>query len=96
MKDPEIFPLLHQFSRVTFFTRDRDFARRHLCHTNYCLVHLVVGEDEVADFIRRVLRHPELNTRTKRMGKVIRVTSERLQIWRPHAKRREELSWSAP
>ena len=39
-----------------------------------CLVLLAVAEDDAASFIRRVLRHPALNTHGKRMGKVVRAT----------------------
>ncbi|MGH9838668.1 MAG: hypothetical protein ACREEM_07785 [Blastocatellia bacterium] len=95
MKDSEIIPLLHSLSQITFFSRDRDFYRRRFCHTNYCLAHLVIKETEIAEFILRVLRHPSLNTRAKRMGKVIRVTPERLYVWQLHALQRETLDWPA-
>lgn len=55
MKDSEIIPFLHQLSRTTFFSSDRDFSRLNLCHPNYSLVYLMVDEDETAQFIRRVL-----------------------------------------
>jgi hypothetical protein len=93
MDDKEIIPLLHRLNSATFFTRDRDFSHRYLCHANYCLVHLIVGPGEVAAFVRRVLRHPALSTRAKRMGKVIRVTHDRLQVWQLHAQEREILEW---
>ena len=32
MQDEEIIPLLHREESPTFFTRDSDFFRRHLCH----------------------------------------------------------------
>src|SRR6187551_3683689 len=67
MSDDDIIPLLHSLSRPTFFTRDRDFLQPWMCHPAYCIVHLDVGQYEAASFIRRVLRHPSLNTRAKRI-----------------------------
>ena len=93
MKDGDIIRLLHQRNRVTFFTRDDDFYTRRLCHQGYCLVYLDVDDDEVAEFVRRTLRHREFNTRAKRMGTVIRVSLERLHVWRKRAKREETVHW---
>jgi hypothetical protein len=74
MKDREIIPFLHQLKQPTFFTRDDDFYERRLCHAGYCLVYLDVRKEEVAIFVRRVLRHPAFKTKAKRMGKVIRAS----------------------
>lgn len=95
MKDEEIIPLLHQLRSVTFFTRDLGFYHRRLCHTNYCLVCLAVGQYEVASFIRRFLKHPAFNTQAKRISKVIQVTHTGLRIWQLHAEKEEELVWPA-
>ena len=94
IKDKEIIPLLHQLRSVTFFTRDMGFYHRHLCHADYCLVCLSIGQYEVASFIRRFLKHPVFNTKAKRMGKVIRLTHTGLQVWRLHAEREENIDWN--
>ena len=96
MQDSEIITLLHSLRRSTFFTRDRDFFYPDLCHSNYCLVNLGIDKNEAANYIRRVLRHPSLNTEVKRMGTVIRVTPEALYIWRLNVRHREALRWSVP
>lgn len=93
MKDEEVIPFLHQIGSVSFFTRDLGFYHRHLCHANYCLVCLAIGEYDVASFIRRFLQHPLFNTKAKRMGKVIRVTHMGMQIWTPYAEKEEKLAW---
>lgn len=93
MKDDEIIPLLHQLDRPTFFTLDSDFHNRRLCHEGYCLVHLDVDDETVAEYVRRLLRHPELNTKAKRMGRVIRVLPTELTVWRIHQDEEENLSW---
>ena len=70
IQDDEIIPLLHQMRRPTFFTRDSDFFDRRLCHQRYCLVYMDVNKYEASLFVRRILRHPELDTQAKRMGLV--------------------------
>src|ERR1700693_42219 len=93
MKDHEIISLLHQLNRPTFFTLDGDFYDRRLCHEGYCLVHLDVGEEVVAEYVRWLLRHRELNTRAKRLGRVIRVLPTGLALWRIHQDQEGHLSW---
>jgi len=93
MKDDEIIPLLHGLNRPTFFTLDEDFFKPRLRHAQYCLIYLDVAQYESASFIRRVLKHPQLNTKAKRMGKVIRVSHPSLMIWQLHAEDRIQLDW---
>jgi hypothetical protein len=58
----EIVGLLVRSRRPTFVTRDLGFFRRELCHKRYCLVCLAVHREEVAFFLRRLLRHPDLDS----------------------------------
>jgi hypothetical protein len=82
MQDPEILTLLHSLKRVTFFSLDWDFSGPYFCHPAYCLVYLHVRRQDAANYVRRVLRHPELNTQAKRMGTVVRASASGLRIWR--------------
>ncbi len=93
MKDDEVIALLHQLNRPTFFTSDRDFFDARLRHAEYCLVHLDVGDDVLADFMRRVLRHAELKTKAKRMGLVISASQTGMIVWRIHREKKYFLSW---
>jgi hypothetical protein len=93
MKDQEIISLLHQLDRPTFFTLDSDFYDRRLCHEGYCLVHLDVEEDTAAEYVRRLLRLCELNTKAKRMGCVIRGSPMGVIIWRFHDDQEHHLPW---
>lgn len=93
MKDREIIPLLHQVNGVTFFTRDSDFYNPKLCYASYALVFLDVRKQEVALFVRRLLRHPAFNTKAKRMGKVIRVSHIGLSLWQLHHRTEAHLEW---
>jgi hypothetical protein len=93
MTDEAIIPLLHQLDRPTFLTRDVDFFDRLLCHDSYCIVYLHVGETDIADYVRRVLRHKELNTRVKRMGTVVRTGPSGLSVWRIRKQEETHLDW---
>ena len=91
--DEAIIPLLRRLKKATFFTRDVRFYDPVYRHSTYCLVTLAVGEEEAASFIRRVLRHQALDTRRKRMGKVVRATSAGLRWWRLHSDVEERFAW---
>jgi len=93
MKDEQIITLLHELRDATFFTRDGDFSERQLCHPRYCLVCLVVRKDEVAVFVRRILRHPELDTKARRMGAVVRASHAGLLIWRRNVSKEVFIHW---
>jgi hypothetical protein len=93
MKDEEIIPLLHKMSRSTFLTRDEDFFNLALRHERYCLIWLDVSPLEVAHFALRVLRHPELKSRAKRMGSVIRASATGMRVWRGHERKALTLPW---
>ncbi|HVA93106.1 MAG TPA: hypothetical protein VNL71_25075 [Chloroflexota bacterium] len=91
--DDAIIVMLHQLSRPTFFTRDDDFYQKALCHSAYCLVHLAVGQYEVASFVRRFLRHPRFGTHIRRRGAVVRVGHDGLHVWRLNAAAEENIAW---
>lgn len=82
IQDQDIITLLHSLRRTTLFTLDQDFSRPSLCHTAYCIVFLYVRDNDVADYVRRVLKHPALNTQAKRMGAVVRASDTGVRIWR--------------
>lgn len=81
IQDPDLIPLLHHLKRPTLFTQDKDFFQRKLCHPSYCLVLVQVSNIEVAQYIRRLLRHPKFNTQARRLGKVIHVHSAGVEYW---------------
>lgn len=93
MNDDEIIALLLTLRHPTLFTLDCDFWQRGLCHARYSLVPLDVRQSEAAAFVRRVLRHPELNTQAKRMGTVMRVSHAGIAVWRLHAEQVTHHGW---
>ncbi|MBI4531483.1 MAG: hypothetical protein HY709_08150 [Candidatus Latescibacteria bacterium] len=93
-KDDEILPFLFTLRQPTLFTGDRHFYRRSLRHARYGLVYLDVGQWEAALFVRRLLRHREVDTHAKRMGAVIRASHTGLAVWRLHAEREVHVAWT--
>lgn len=85
MKDDQIIPLLLKHNGPTFVTRDFDFWDFRLCHAGYCLIVLDLNPDEAATFTRRVLRHRCLNTKSKRLGHVVRVDHLGIEILTAHS-----------
>lgn len=93
MKDDGIIPLLHQWDRPAFFTLDSDFYHRALCHKQHCLIYLDFEEEMVAEYVCRLLRHREFNTKAKRMGHVIRVSPTGLSFWQPSQEQEGHFTW---
>ena len=92
-QDADIIPWLHSLKRSTFFTHDRWFFQRRLCHTAYCLIWLDVKDIEAAGFIRRFLRHPEFLTHKDRLGRVIRLHHEGIEFWVRATSRSTKVAW---
>ena len=93
MKDQEIIPFLLQLHHSTFFTLDNDFFDRELCHRNYAIVFMDVKKSEAATFIRRIIRHPEFNTVTKRLGKVFCLSHTNIAFWALNVQEKRYLGW---
>ena len=94
LKDQEIVVLLRRQRNVTFFTRDSDFFGPGLRHPGYCIVLAGVGQNEVAAFIRRFLRHPDFNTQAKRAGRVVRISHTGLTFWRLRSEAQTQTLWN--
>ena len=94
MQDDEIFPLLHQLARPTFFTLDADFFHPTLRHPRYCLAFLDVDQYEAAAFVRRTLRHNAFHTVAQRMGCVLRVAQPGITMWRMRQDDKTQIAWT--
>ena len=93
MQDPEIVPLLRTFHRPTFVSWDRDFFDRTLCSDRFCLVHMDVRPLQIADYVRRLLRHHEFKTWSQRRGRVIRVAPSGISVWQARSPRMTRIPW---
>jgi hypothetical protein len=94
LKDEQIIVLLRKQLTPTFFTRDAGFYRPNLKHRSYCVVLADVGQNEVATFIRRFLRHPGFNTRAKRMGRIVRISHVGITFWAPRTQVETHTAWT--
>ena len=81
--------------RTIFFTRHEDFYNQRLAHAQYGLIYLAVEKEEVAYIVRRLMRHPALNTQARRMGVVVRVSSAGLSVWRLNATVETQIDWQS-
>jgi hypothetical protein len=93
MPDDEIMPLLRTMRRPTFVTWDSDFFDKTLCSDRFCLAYLDVRPLEVAEYVRRLLRHPEFRSWSQRKGCVVRVSTNGITAWRAHAPRVSRHRW---
>jgi hypothetical protein len=89
----EILRFLHKTKHITFFTRDLGFFRARLRHANYCLATLTVPVLETAQYVCALLRHPQFNTRAKRNGKVMRVSTKTIVFWQTGRQQQATVRW---
>ncbi|MFA0769442.1 MAG: hypothetical protein OXFUSZZB_002770 [Candidatus Fervidibacter sp.] len=89
----QVLPLLHSLHQPTFFTLDLGFYHRRFCHDRYCLVVLDVADTQVAEFVRKFLRHPLFRTKAKRMGKVVLLTTEGIRWWAKGMPKELKAAW---
>jgi len=69
--------------------------RSALIHPAYSLIWLDLYDGEAPLFIRRLLRHPEFNSHTKRMGKVIRLHPQSMNFWAQGKGHLQTVKWPA-
>ena len=86
IKDDVISHLLRQVRQPTFVTlNSKHFWQRTAAHPDFCVVCLVLTTENagaIAPLLRRLLRLPEFATRAGRMGRVARISGERVAYYR--------------
>ncbi len=82
-----------QSSGKTFHTRDHGFYRLSCLHPSYCIVCYDVPLGEMTLYIRRFLRHPLFNTHAKRLGKVVKITTQRIEFWQRRHSTKTIVRW---
>jgi hypothetical protein len=93
IKDADIIPLLHRQRHATFMTQDKGFFKKAFCHPLYCIAYLDVPADDVAYYVRRLIRHSRFNSVAKRMGTVARVHRNCIHFWHFHHAALQEVEW---
>ena len=96
IKDDRVPLLLRELSRPTFVTIDMGFWNRNLRDGKYCILCFPLRNDEqhqLPGLLRRVLQLPEFRTRARRMGKIARVSTARLEFWQQGDEQLHRLTW---
>lgn len=93
IKDDEIIPLLRSLKNPTFVTRDEDFHDRGFCDRAYGIVVVAAGRQEVATYVRRLLRHPRFNRKVDRLGKVLCLGPGGVRCWQRNPADDEHVQW---
>jgi hypothetical protein len=98
IKDEAIPTYLHRGKGATFITTNvPDFWRRVRADARYCIICFALPNErlrELPALLRRLLRVPELKTKTARMGKVLRVTHRHVQYYVVNDTRVRSLTWA--
>lgn len=85
IKDDAVPVLLRQLAQPTFITiNTEDFWRRTPANNHYCVVCLVLPDSHavrIPGTLRELFHTGEFRTKSKRMGKVIRVTKEAIHYY---------------
>ena len=91
--DENIIVLLHSFKQATLFSRDNDLYNYKLRHKNYCIVYVDINPKEVAVFTRKFLNNEIFDSKSKRMGKIVRITYEGIKWWEFSKEVEQQLFW---
>ena len=71
--------LLHREAEPTFVTiNEADFWRQVAITGRFCVICAALPDSrahEIPAILQRLLRHPDFNTKARRMGRVVRVTA---------------------
>jgi len=93
IKDNDIIPFLHKIKNPTFFTLDNDFFNTNLRHKGYSIVWLNVEINKIAEFAIKFLKHDSFNTISKRMGKIVQITTQRVRYWELNSLNFKDIFW---
>jgi hypothetical protein len=95
--DDAIPMLLRAVSRPTFVTINvTDFWRRVAPNARFCIVCCAVPHtraQDVSDLLRRVLALEPFRTRSRRLGKVVRVSPQRVHYYTTDTHALHRLAW---
>ena len=99
IKDDRVPAILRTLRTPTFITIDGGFWNRDLRDRHYGILYFALRADEQAEIpnlLRRLLRFPEFRTRAARMGKVARVSRERIRLWQLGEPNEQSRPWEIP
>src|SRR5258708_23211637 len=80
--DDRVPSILLAINKPTFLTIDQGFWSRRWCNPNYCVLYFALRSDQqghIPDLLRKLMRLPEFQTRSRRTGKVARFGLDSLE-----------------
>jgi hypothetical protein len=96
LKDDRILQILRRQNRPTFVTRDAGFYQKRYRDRRYCLVYFSLPDLEqnrLPRLLRRLFRLVGFKTKASRMGKVVRVSDEKIDFWQFGNEKRHTVRW---
>lgn len=82
--------------KPTFVTINvTDFWKKVQPHSDYCVVAIAIPRErihEIPSILRRLFRLPDFKTKASRMGKIIRLTQNRIEYYE-RDRRIQTLAW---
>jgi hypothetical protein len=96
MKDDEIRRVSAPAAKHHIFHARRWFLSASVAPSALLRGLMNVGQNEIAMFVRRLLRHTHFDAQAKRMGGVIRVSHAGLALWRLRSQAEIHDVWTRP
>jgi hypothetical protein len=96
IRDERVPEILRTLKSPTFITIDHGFWNARLCHPDYCIVYFALRDDQqqlIPGLLRALLRRVEFRARSKRMGKVVRVSGTTIAYWEFRKRGLRSVEW---
>ena len=94
--DERVPAILRTLKQPTFITIDVHFWDRRLRHPDYAILYFVLRDDEqdqLPGLLRTLFRRVEFRTRSRRMGKVSRVSHTHIDWWQFQTGAMQRVAW---
>lgn len=89
--------ILRRQKQPTFITLDADFYHKRNCDRRYCLIYFILPpleQNRLSELLRQLFHLPEFKTKAARMGKVVRISDEKIEFWRAGDEKRHAVRWA--
>ncbi len=96
IKDDRIPLLLHELKQPTFVTIDVGFWNKNLHDPNYCILYFAFQDkqqSQLPDMLRRLFRINEFKSKSIRMGKIAKISTESIEYWQWNYPEKYRLLW---
>jgi len=97
LKDERILQILRSQKQPTFVTLDAGFYHKRHRDRRYCLIYFALPHQEqrrLPGLVRQLFRLPGFKTKAARMGKVVRVSDEKIEFWQVGDEKRHTVRWA--